>query len=101
MTSAPYQRQQLRSLTGLRFLAALSVFVAHVPGLWRQFDVGDLPFGAAGVGFFYVLSGFILTYVYGSRFTQKLTPVAEFDNGQDAVADFSFKKFYLKRVARI
>jgi peptidoglycan/LPS O-acetylase OafA/YrhL len=54
------------ALTGLRFLAALVVFVHHVNDFdWfpkLAFSPGDL-----GVSFFFVLSGFILTYVYHDR----------------------------------
>ena len=103
MKSTPYQKQHLKSLTGLRFLAALSVFVAHLPSRWSEFDFGTMPLGAAGVGFFYVLSGFILTYVYGSRRNCAVVNVGE--PGQDLSrpdADrFSYKKFYIRRFARI
>ncbi len=94
-----YQQQHLRSLTGLRFFAALSVFVAHVGVHWPAYKLGNLPFGAAGVSFFYVLSGFILTYVYGSRLeletpSNQLKPTSSKNT-------FSFKQFYLRRFARI
>lgn len=59
-------RSPLRSLTGLRFLAALAVFGTHLsPG------VGETPLhhltwlwdqGGLGVDLFFVLSGFILTW---------------------------------------
>lgn len=59
----------LRSLTGLRFVAALVVLLHHLslgmPGL-----PGAALFsgGFVGVGFFFVLSGFVLTYSWsGSR----------------------------------
>lgn len=53
----------LRRLTGLRALAALGVFVFHL----KHHEVASLPwglsqFGAAGVGFFFVLSGFVLAW---------------------------------------
>jgi peptidoglycan/LPS O-acetylase OafA/YrhL len=103
MTSTPYQQQHLKSLTGLRFLAALAVFVAHLPGRWPEFDFGTLPFGAAGVGFFYILSGFILTYVYGSRLNRESgdSQTAEVDFEVPASTRFSYQKFYLRRLARI
>lgn len=101
MTSVAYQKQHLKSLTGLRFLAALSVFIAHVPVRWPQFDVGSLPFGAAGVSFFYVLSGFILTYVYGSRMNGTPDQAAGPDGRASGRSGFSFQEFYLKRFARI
>lgn len=51
-------------MTGLRFVAAAAVFVYHAPN-WVQvptFNPG--PLGPAAVGFFFVLSGFILAHVY-------------------------------------
>lgn len=51
---------QLRydALTGIRFIAAFGVFVAHF---------GHFDFGAQGVSLFSVLSGFILTKVYTEK----------------------------------
>ncbi len=60
--NAPTER--LDALTGLRFVAAAAVFVYHLPG-WLQvpgFNPG--PLGQAAVGYFFVLSGFILAHVY-------------------------------------
>jgi peptidoglycan/LPS O-acetylase OafA/YrhL len=56
-------RDQLKPLTSLRFIAALLVFVYHAP-LAQPF-AHDHALGQAGVGFFFLLSGFILTYTYG------------------------------------
>ncbi|MEU5954179.1 acyltransferase [Streptomyces sp. NPDC047525] len=57
------------SLTGMRFLAAFAVFVHHFTGLSAQGGVAHAPLlfpystlGANGVGFFFVLSGFLLTW---------------------------------------
>jgi len=61
------------ALTGIRFIAAFGVFVAHF---------GHFDFGAQGVSLFFVLSGFILQKVYTERHN-------------------SFKQFYLARFARI
>lgn len=46
------------ALTGVRFIAAMGVFVAHF---------GNFDFGAQGVSLFFVLSGFILQKVYTSK----------------------------------
>jgi peptidoglycan/LPS O-acetylase OafA/YrhL len=74
--------RKLDQLTSLRFFAALMIVIHHSAGL---FGTGESPvnFGQ-GVSFFFVLSGFILTYVY---------PQLE---GFAAV-----RKFWRARVARI
>lgn len=61
------QRPTLHALTALRFAAALAVFNFHVApfftGTSVQATVSDLTFaGPAGVSFFFVLSGFVLTW---------------------------------------
>lgn len=80
-TSGPPQRRAtLPSLTGMRFLAALLVFLAHSTMLFNPLQPGE-PFtffrdphlartvadlfdsaGNIGVSFFFVLSGFVLTW---------------------------------------
>jgi peptidoglycan/LPS O-acetylase OafA/YrhL len=65
------ERTRLDSLTALRFAAALMVFVLHVY-VYVWYAGGDMeqaPFGAvalrlalAGVSFFFLLSGFVLTW---------------------------------------
>ncbi|MBO3096364.1 acyltransferase family protein [Cellulomonas dongxiuzhuiae] len=60
LTAAP----RLDSLTGLRFIAALLVFGHHVSalGVMTNESLNFLRPGAAGVSFFFILSGFILTW---------------------------------------
>lgn len=55
----------LDALTGLRFVAAFAVFLFHSSERFHidSWKLGTL--GSAAVAFFFVLSGFILTYVYG------------------------------------
>ena len=62
------QQHHINALTGIRFVAALGVFVQHMLG---RLGVTTFvwPFGDGGVTFFFVLSGFILTYVYSHRMT--------------------------------
>ena len=85
------QRNHLGALTGLRFFAAMAVLVGHLisdpdgDGLGR-FGLPHHPvvLGGAAVSFFFVLSGFILTYVYKDRLGYK-----------------NLFGFYFKRWARI
>lgn len=60
-------RPHLRALTGLRFVAAFAVLLYHGLSISRQWPVRLQSFveaGHLGVGLFFVLSGFILTYTY-------------------------------------
>ena len=61
MTAAP---ERLDALTGLRFVAAAAVFVYHVPCWLPVPDFNPGMLGKAAVGYFFVLSGFILAHVY-------------------------------------
>ncbi|MEU6661059.1 acyltransferase [Streptomyces sp. NPDC046821] len=60
---------RLDSLTGMRFIAALAVFVHHTTGLAPDTGLAHAPvlfpystMGVNGVGFFFVLSGFLLAW---------------------------------------
>ncbi|GAA1991400.1 acyltransferase family protein [Kitasatospora viridis] len=63
---------RLNSLTGLRALAALGVFLAHlnvflpVPGTHGWFGLGG-----AGVPYFFVLSGFVIAWSFSDRDTAR------------------------------
>lgn len=71
----------IRSLTSLRFVAAFMVFLHHT-------DLSIYGFGEWGVTFFFVLSGFILTYRYHELFANGI-------RGKDLY------DFYSSRFARI
>lgn len=86
-----------RNLDSIRFFAALMVFLEHVKnGIfwslkiqlhgWGKF-IWNICDGGIGVSIFFVLSGFLITYLILSEI--KLT------------GDFSLKKFYIRRVLRI
>lgn len=63
-------RPTLPALTSCRFLAALAVVIFHVC-TFAQAPSRVIDFvghGTAGVSFFFVLSGFVLTYNYRDRF---------------------------------
>jgi len=79
MQPHPAGAKKLDSLTSLRFFAAFGVVIHHLMG-W-QIPPVNINFGV-GVSFFFVLSGFILTYVYRSP--------------QDKL-----RSYYVARVARI
>jgi peptidoglycan/LPS O-acetylase OafA/YrhL len=81
-------------LNGLRFLAAFAVVVTHIellkgqiglPNHWLNPLVFNL--GGLGVYFFFVLSGFLITYLL----------LAE----KSATGSISVKDFYIRRVLRI
>ena len=74
---------QLRSVTGLRFVAAFLVFYSHIQDFLFP-EVRRVALGGSAVSFFFVLSGFILTYVYSDRLSLTDTP-----------------KFLVKRIARL
>ena len=57
-------REHILPLTSLRFIAAAMIDALHISGKLGIPDFKEsFPYGS-GVSFFYVLSGFILTYVY-------------------------------------
>lgn len=62
---------EIRALTGLRFLIAFWVFVFHIHIRWPIFDNFILASianqGAIGRTFFFILSGFILSYTYNTE----------------------------------
>lgn len=62
MNSAVRNGAKLDQLTSLRFFAAIMIVFHHLPGV---LGVKSAPINlGSGVSFFFVLSGFILTYVY-------------------------------------
>lgn len=60
--------ENLKALTSLRFFAAMMIVVLHAANSleWPWLRNAPVPL-VQGVSFFFVLSGFILTHVYGDR----------------------------------
>ncbi len=91
--------QEFKPLTGLRFLACLFVFAVHLPA-WAMpqnatFDaIAAIVVGQANIvmPFFFMLSGFVLTHVYGGRVAQAQPPRTD----RAGLADF-----LARRVARL
>jgi peptidoglycan/LPS O-acetylase OafA/YrhL len=86
------RKPELSALTGIRFYAALFVFLSHVviiPGM-ETMGGGRLIFnaGVVGVSFFFVLSGFILTYNYADLF-------------QPGISKTNYKRFIWDRWSKI
>ena len=88
-------KKHFENLDGLRFLAAISVIFAHCT-VFIPFSANNpvstvlskmfLYNGDLGVNFFFVLSGFLITYII---LEEKQT------------GNFSIKSFYIRRVLRI
>jgi len=86
----------LKPLTSLRFVFAYMVFAGHLGGLFLNYNEGflrdtsasylSMNEGYLGVSFFFILSGFILSYKYKKPFLNKA---------------ITFRKFILSRIFRI
>lgn len=71
---SPGPSKHLKALTPLRGLAAVGVIVHHYPAQVAPFaKSGWVTQGYLAVDFFFVLSGFILTHVYGEKFRQGIS----------------------------
>lgn len=74
------------TLTSLRFIFALMVFGAHCYVIDDFFDAHFFKEGFVGVSFFFVLSGFILSYNYREKLLERR---------------ISRRTFWVARIARI
>lgn len=86
-------KTELPGLTGIRFYAATVVFLTHavekIPGAdTLHYANVFLDAGAIAVSFFFVLSGFVLTYNYEADF-------------RDGVSLPSYTQFVRHRLAKI
>ncbi|WP_395091736.1 acyltransferase family protein [Vaginella massiliensis] len=83
----------INSLTSLRFFFAFAVFLSHLTFVktdlhWYNWLKNVVFFeGYLGVGFFFILSGFVLALNYQNKINKP--------------HEFSLKNFYINRVARI
>lgn len=84
-------RLEVPGLTGLRFVAAFSVAMAHGSELILKFDSPSLalthwlpPLAGLGMGLFFVLSGFVIHYNYRIAVTQ---------GGIDGLGGFIWARF--------
>lgn len=84
-----------RGLNGLRFFAAIAVVITHIELIKHQCGFSDIwkenmlvfELGSLGVIFFFVLSGFLITYLLMQEKAVKET--------------VAVKKFYIRRILRI
>ncbi len=83
----------INSLTSLRFFFAFAVFLSHLTFVetdnktWNWLKMNVFFEGYLGVGFFFILSGFVLALNYQNKINKP--------------HEFSLKNFYINRVARI
>ena len=86
MNTRGTKRVELRALTGFRFFAAIYVVWLHFAPLKSGLTATFISHGAVSVEFFFMLSGFILTYVH--------------DQSSDLDSQ-ARRKFWIARFARI
>lgn len=90
----PHQQVYFPNLNGVRFIAAFSVLIHHteqikylmgLENIYGNYFIKNL--GKLGVGLFFVLSGFLITYLLLSEKKRR--------------GDISTKAFYIRRILRI
>ena len=93
MKNSNVKLTEIKPLTSLRFFFAIMVFVSHLSYLEKSSNpilsnlfINFFSEGYIGVSFFFILSGFILSYNYYEKIT----------TGQ-----YPFKLFYINRFSRI
>lgn len=82
-----YYTPKLYQLTGLRYVAALLVFLSHLNWDGSNVHIAKIfELGYVGVSFFFLLSGFVLSYSYKQKILDR---------------SLSFTKFVMLRLARL
>ena len=84
-------KAEIKSLTGLRGVAAFIVVLYHFGEPYNTLGIDThfrIPQGYLAVDLFFVLSGFVLSYTYADYFAERLT--AE-----------KFRHFLIRRIARL
>lgn len=83
-----------KNLDGIRFIAALLVVLHHVQFFKIKYKIGALEFlneamdtGRMGVNLFFVLSGFLISYLLMQE--------------EEKTGTINFKSFYIRRILRI
>lgn len=78
---------KINQLTGLRYIAAISVFISHINWDGSSEILKEISkYGYIGVSFFFLLSGFVLSFSYSEKIIKK---------------EINFNKYFLLRIARI
>ena len=78
--------KHIKPLTSMRFIFCFMVFLSHITTFFNVSETKSLKWlsfnifreGYLGVSFFFILSGFILSYTYHNKLTTKLVSSKEF-----------------------
>jgi peptidoglycan/LPS O-acetylase OafA/YrhL len=84
---APFRLGYRPELDGLRAVAVVLVFIAHIGFVWPSINEKVLPGSFQGVDLFFVLSGFLLTSLLLEE--------------RERTGGFSFRGFYRRRALRL
>ncbi|RYE23641.1 MAG: acyltransferase [Sphingobacteriales bacterium] len=86
-TESGVARHHFHTFDALRFFAFFKVFLLHIPIVARPWFNTLRAGGGIGVMFFFVLSGFLITYIVGLE--------------KNATGTIQLKNFFVRRVLRI
>ena len=83
-------KEHLKGLDTLRAIAALVVVIGHIELIKKNNNITSFDYAPSGhiaVVLFFVLSGFLITFLLSKEL--------------DSTSTISFKKFYMRRILRI